>query len=207
LAASGEDLWRQTDRKVRNQVRKAQKEGLEARAGGVELVDDFYGVFARNMRDLGTPVYPKRLFVETLRTFPTRATIFLVQTGSRAVAAALAIRFRDTVIVPWASSLRSFRHLCPNMLLYWTMLERAAAEGAREFDFGRSSPDSGTHQFKLQWGASAVPLYWEYPYLAAGDIPDHGPTNPRFQAAIAIWKHCPLWFTNTVGPHLVRAIP
>ena len=31
--------------------------------------------------------------------------------------------------------------------------------------------------------------------------------NPKFQAAIAVWRHCPLWFTNTVGPHLVRAIP
>ena len=66
LPSTVDDLWKDTDRKVRNQVRKAQKEGLVVQEGGEELVDDFYSVFSRNMRDLGTPVYPKRLFAETL---------------------------------------------------------------------------------------------------------------------------------------------
>ena len=111
------------------------------------------------------------------------------------------------MIVPWASSLREFRHLCPNMLLYWAMLERAIAMGLTTFDFGRSSPRGGTRQFKVQWGASESPLFWEYPHLAGGELPDHGPTNPRFHVAVAVWKRCPLWFTNTVGPHVVRSIP
>ena len=62
-AGKGEDspLWSKIDRKARNQVRKAQKSNLTVVRGGVELVDEFYTVFARNMRDLGTPVYAKRL--------------------------------------------------------------------------------------------------------------------------------------------------
>jgi FemAB-related protein (PEP-CTERM system-associated) len=56
LPASSEALWTGLDRKIRNQVRKAQKEGLTVTAGGGELVEDFYDVFARNMRDIGTPV-------------------------------------------------------------------------------------------------------------------------------------------------------
>ena len=207
LPTTPELLWRDIDRKVRNQVRKAQKEGLTAVEGGVELVAEFYSVFARNMRDLGTPVYPKRLFTETLRAFGDDARVHMVRLGSRPLAGAIALRFRDTVLVPWASSLREFRPLCPNTLLYWSMLERATAEGLRTFDFGRSSRSGGTHQFKVQWGASEVPLYWEYPYLVGDNLPDHGPSNPRFQRAIALWKRCPLWVTNAVGPHLVRRIP
>jgi FemAB-related protein (PEP-CTERM system-associated) len=207
LAATVDGLWADTDRKVRNQVRKAQKENLTAVSGGVELLGEFYDVFARNMRDLGTPVYPRGLFTETLRVFGSAARVHVVRGGGRAMAAAVALTFRDTVLVPWASSLREFRPLCPNMLLYWSMLEEATVNGLRVFDFGRSSPNGGTHQFKLQWGASEAPLYWEYPYLAGGAIPDHGPTNPKFQRAIAVWRHCPLWLTNAVGPHVVRAIP
>jgi hypothetical protein len=142
-----------------------------------------------------------------LTLFADRARLFVVRSADRTVAGAVAIRFKDTMIVPWASSLREFRHLCPNMLLYWAMLERATMEGARSFDFGRSTPGGGTHQFKLQWDAQPVPLHWEYPYLAGQDVPDHGPTNPKFRTAIALWKRCPLWLTTAVGPHIVRAIP
>jgi hypothetical protein len=113
----------------------------------------------------------------------------------------------DTVLVPWASSLRKYRQHCPNMLLYWTMLEHAAGSGARTFDFGRSSPDSGTHHFKLQWGAKATALHWEYVLLTRTAVPDQGPTNAKFGAAIAAWQRLPLWMTKALGPAIVRNIP
>ena len=159
LPETVDDLWKALDRKVRNQVRKAQKEGLVAESGGATLVDDFYPVFARNMRDLGTPVYSRHLFLETLRAFPDAARVHVVRHQGLPVAGAVSVRFRDTVLVPWASSLRDYRHLCPNMLLYWSMLEAAIRDGAKVFDFGRSSAGAGTHQFKLQWGAAEIPQY------------------------------------------------
>ncbi len=207
LPGTSEELWAQIDRKVRNQVRKAQKDGLTSATGGGELVDQFYDVFARNMRDLGTPVYAKRLFSETLRLFPDAAQVYTVRSGNITVAAAIAIRHGDTVLVPWASSLREYRQQCPNMLLYWTMLERASITGARVFDFGRSSPDSGTHHFKVQWGAQATPLHWEYVLLRGQMPPDQGTSNPKFGVAIRAWKRLPLWATNRFGPLLVRNIP
>ena len=48
------------------------------------------------------------------------------------------------------------------MLLYWTMLADAIECGARIFDFGRSSRNTGPHHFKRQWGAQETPLHWEY---------------------------------------------
>ena len=208
LPATSDDLWTDTDRKVRNQVRKAQKEGLVVRGGrtgaGRRLLRGLRPEHARPghaglskapvRRNARAPVAERERVRRPTRTsdrWPRRW-----RSGSA-----------DSSIVPWASSLREFRHLCPNMLLYWAMLERAIAMGLTAFDFGRSSPRGGTHQFKLQWGASESPLFWEYPHLAGGELPDHGPTNPRFQAAVAVWKRCPLWFTNTVGPHVVRSIP
>ena len=177
LPQSADTLWTTLDKKVRNQIRKAQKEGLVAVEGGAALVDDFYRVFAENMRDLGTPVYSRRLFVEVLRRFPEQARVTVVRCEGRPVAASVVMHWRGVVLVPWASSLKHYRQRCPNMLLYWSMMESAIAAGAQQFDFGRSSPGSGTHAFKLQWGATERPLHWEYALLSRDAPPDQGPTN------------------------------
>jgi FemAB-related protein (PEP-CTERM system-associated) len=207
LPQSADVLWNRVDRKIRNQVRKAQKEQLTVDDGGAELVDDFYAVFATNMRDLGTPVYAKSLFAETLRAFPDRARVHVVRREGRPVAAGVTIACAQTVLVPWASSLREFRHLSPNMLLYWRMLEYSIGRGASVFDFGRSSPGGGTHHFKQQWGAVETPLHWEYVLLNRSAPPDQGPGNPRFSLAIEAWKRLPLWVANAVGPRVVRNVP
>jgi FemAB-related protein (PEP-CTERM system-associated) len=199
--------WEGLDRKTRNQVRKAQKSGLIYSEGGVERLDAFYAVFARNMRDLGTPVYSPRFFAEVLAAFPTRARIHVVSRETTPVAAGLTFETRGTVEIPWASSVRDFNALCPNHLLYWSILEGASARGCTTFDFGRSTPDEGTYKFKAQWGAQPVPLCWEYGLLNGGEVPNSSPTNPKFRYAIATWKRLPLGLTNRIGPMIARAIP
>jgi len=203
----GAALWDGLDRKARNQIRKAQKSGLTYQEGGAELLNAFYAVFARNMRDLGTPVYSPRFFAEVLGVFSGRARIHVVSSAAIPVAAGLTFETRGTVEIPWASSVRDFNALCPNHLLYWSMLEGASAGGCSTFDFGRSTPHEGTYKFKEQWGAQPVPLYWEYALLAGGDVPNSSPTNPKFRLAIAMWKKLPLSVANRIGPMIVRAIP
>ncbi|MEO8256562.1 MAG: FemAB family XrtA/PEP-CTERM system-associated protein [Acidobacteriota bacterium] len=199
--------WDGLDRKVRNQVRKAEKSGLTARSGGRELLDRFYPVFARNMRDLGTPVYAIRFFEEVLAAFPETARVFLVEQGDLTVAGAITLTHRNTLEVPWASSLREHRHQSPNNLLYWRIIEQAIRSGRTTLDFGRSTPNEGTYQFKQQWGARPVPLAWEYALLGRAALPNLSPANPRFSRAIAIWSRLPLSLTNWIGPHIVRSIP
>jgi FemAB-related protein (PEP-CTERM system-associated) len=200
-------LWEHLDRKARNQVRKAQKSGLIYRQGGSELLGSFYAVFARNMRDLGTPVYSSRLFAEVLGAFPDRARIHVVAHDSTPVAAGLTFETNGTVEIPWASSVRDFSALCPNHLLYWNALDDAAARGCSTFDFGRSTPHEGTYKFKEQWRAQPVPLYWEYGLLDGGELPNTSPTNPKFRLAIATWKRLPLAVANRIGPRIAQAIP
>ena len=200
-------LWDGLDRKVRNQVRKAQKSGLTYRAGGIDLLDQFYAVFARNMRDLGTPVYSRGFFAEILKAFPDRTALHVVSQGATPAAAGLTFQTRSTVEIPWASAVRDFNPLCANPLLYWSLLEGAAARGCTTFDFGRSTPNEGTYRFKAQWGAEPVPLCWEYSLPVGTRLPDTSPANPKFQLAVAIWKKLPLGVANRLGPMIVRAIP
>ena len=200
-------MWEQLDRKVRNQIRKAQKSELVSEHGGSELLTAFYDVFARNMRDLGTPVYGRRFFEEILKTFPERTRVHVVRLKGAPVAAGITFQGGSTVEVPWASSIRDYNSLCPNHLLYWGVIERAVETGAAVLDFGRSTPNEGTYKFKEQWGAQPVVLHWEYPSLKGERLPNASPTNPKFQLAVRMWKKLPLSIATRVGPSIVRTIP
>jgi FemAB-related protein (PEP-CTERM system-associated) len=207
LAGTADGQWSALDRKVRNQIRKAQKSGLEVEHGGAKLLAEFYPVFARNMRDLGTPVYDRRFFAAVLAALPDAARVFVVRAGREAVAASITLSFRGTTEVPWASSLRAHSDKSPNMLLYWAMLSRAIESGCSRFDFGRSTPGEGTFQFKRQWGAEPHPLVWEYAGLTGAAPPDQSPKNPKFRLAIAAWQHLPVRVATWLGPTIVRNIP
>jgi FemAB-related protein (PEP-CTERM system-associated) len=110
-------LWQGFDAKLRSQIRKPEKEGLTAKIGGLELLDDFYKVFSFNMRDLGSPVHSKKLPRYVLEEFGESAKLQVVYKENTPVGAGLIICFRDTVFIPWASTLRQFNRLSPNMML------------------------------------------------------------------------------------------
>jgi FemAB-related protein (PEP-CTERM system-associated) len=199
-------LWSTLSSKVRNQIRKGDGAGLEVSWGGRESLDGFYEVFSRNMRDLGTPVYGKSFFASIVRHFPDRAEFCVVRLGDRPIAAALLLHGWGITEVPSASSLRDYNSTCANMLMYHRLLERAVGRGQGLFDFGRSSPDSGTYRFKSQWGAEPEAAEWQY-FVRAGSGGDMRPDNPRYRRLIAVWRRLPVGLTRLLGPPIVRGIP
>lgn len=208
LEPTADAQWTALDRKVRNQVRKAEKSGLAVQAGGAELLPEFYAVFARNMRDLGTPVYGVRFFEQVMAVFPTESRVFVVRLEGRPVAASLVHwHRRQTIEVPWASSLREMNPLCANVLLYWHMLRFAIEHGFETFDFGRSTPGEGTYHFKKQWGAVARELVWEYWTAPGRPVPELNPKNPKFALAVRGWQRLPVGIATALGPRIVRNIP
>jgi FemAB-related protein (PEP-CTERM system-associated) len=207
LPDNQDELWQSFTPKLRAQIRRPQRENPQVLMGGVEYLDDFYAVFSRNMRDLGTPVYSRTFFRNILDSFPDTSQLIVVRLADRPVAAAFLIGHRDTLEIPWASTLSDVNRLSINMLLYWETLKYAIKQGYRNFDFGRSSKDSGTYRFKQQWGAQPRPLYWHY-WQASGDtLPSLNPDNPRYALAIKVWQRLPLTVTTALGPLIVKNLP
>jgi FemAB-related protein (PEP-CTERM system-associated) len=202
-----EKLWNAFKPKLRSQIRKPMKDGLVVRIGREEELANFYEVFSVNMRDLGTPVYPRKFFAQILKHFPASSWICSVLMNGKPIAAGLVFGFRDTLEIPWASSLRHYNHLAANMLLYWSVLEFAVKKGYKLFDFGRCTPGENTFKFKAQWGAQPAPLHWQY-WLANGNtLPELTPANPKYHLAIKAWQKLPLFITRLVGPAIIRNIP
>lgn len=206
LPESADTLWNQLKAKVRNQVRKGREPGFDVRWGGAECLDNFYTVFSRNMRDLGTPVYGRRLFSAIIERCAGAAEFCIVLHGPKPIAAAILVHGRGVTEVPSASSLREYNSANANMLMYWHLLERTIERGQGVFDFGRSTLDGNTYRFKKQWGAETHPAIWQY-YVRRGAVGDMRPDNSRYQRMIRVWQRLPVWATRWLGPPIVRGIP
>ncbi len=202
---SGDQLLLAVGSKVRAQANKALKSGISFSTGGMDLLDDYYRVFAHNMRDLGTPVYSKAFFSAILETFPEDTLLVLGRYQGKPVSAAFLLKHDDKWEIPWASTLRSANAIGANMALYATVLTTVIERGATEFDFGRSTIDAPTYKFKKQWRAQPKQLYWYY------SNPDFANTlttgNRKFELAIQAWKRLPLPVANLLGPGIVKNLP
>ncbi len=205
--ADEQKMFSELPHKVRTDVRKALKTEFSAEFLGQEGLDDFYRLFAINMRELGTPVYSWEFFQEILRAFPSHTHICVVRLNGQAVAASFLMGFRETLEAGWSCSLYKYLRLKPNIFLYWKIFSLAGARGYQIFDFGRSSVGSGTHRFKMQWGSREIPLYWAYWLPSNASLPELNPQNPKYRLAIWLWKHMPLRLTTTLGPRIVRFLP
>jgi serine/alanine adding enzyme len=198
-------LLKRFDAKLRSQIRRPQKEGVTVAFGRAE-VDPFYAVFSRHMRDLGTPTQSLALFREIADQFPEDCWFACAYLKGVPVAAGCGFRFGGQFEMTWASSLREYNRQSPNMLLYWACMERAIAEGVSEFNFGRCTPGTGTHRFKLQWGGREEPLWW-YCFAASSDVTTPTTTDPAFRWGPRIWRRLPASIATAFGPSIVRYIP
>jgi FemAB-related protein (PEP-CTERM system-associated) len=190
-------------RKQRAMVRKAIGRGLasEVDAG----VDRFFALYADNVHRHGTPPYPKRYF-ETLREVFGEAceVLTVLDPQGRPVSGVLSFYFRDEVLPYYAGDLDAARELAANDFKYWELMRRACERGLRVFDYGRSKRDTGSFDFKKNWGFEPTPLAYEYKLLKREEIPQNNPANPKYRAMIAMWRRLPRPVANALGPSIVR---
>jgi serine/alanine adding enzyme len=211
LNTNAEELFSSFVPKLRSQIRRPAKSGIYAQVSpatgnGDDSISKFYSVFSEHMRDLGTPVYPKKLFCSTKKHFGQACRVITVWHERKPIAVGITLGFGSSVEIPWASALRKYNNYSPNMMLYWEAIKTACSDGYRVFDFGRSSRDSSTYRFKEQWGARPLELHWYYKVLA-GEVPDVNPKSPKFSLLVNCWKHLPLGLANRIGPWITRGLP
>ncbi|BBO67290.1 hypothetical protein DSCA_12200 [Desulfosarcina alkanivorans] len=207
LPDSADKLLSSFKSKLRSQVRKAEKNGVTFRWGSLPDMDAAYNVFSRNMRELGSPVHSKFFLKAVLMNYGDRAKLGLAQFQGKTIGMGIILLGGEGVSIPWASTLRDYNRLGPNMLLYLNFLQYSADNGYSFFDFGRSSEGEGTYKFKKQWGAFPKPLVW-YEYIGNGkdeNKPSSTDSRKR-EIAAAIWQKLPLGVANTIGPHIRKYI-
>ena len=196
--------------KLRSQIKKAEKNGLTFEIGNNKsLVSAFYEVFTANMRDLGSPTHSKKWFDHISLHYAGNCIISVVRYDDKAIGGGILLLNGATATIPWASTLRKYNKLAPNMMLYWSLLEYATDNGYQQFDFGRSSIGEGTYKFKLQWGTRPVELDWRtYPETIRQEE-----KKDKLQRRISlrhtaeyIWRQLPISVTVLLGSRLRKYI-
>jgi FemAB-related protein (PEP-CTERM system-associated) len=189
-------------RKQRAMVRKGIAAGLQ---GVVDSgIDRLYEAYAESVRNLGTPVFPKRYFALLKEVFGDTCEVLTVEYEGRAVAAVMNFYFRDEVLPYYGGGTEQARDLKANDFMYWEVMRRAVEKGVRVFDYGRSKEGTGSYRFKTHWGFEPEPLHYEYELVKATAMPDINPLNPKYRLFVAAWKHLPLPVSKLVGPWISR---
>lgn len=207
LAADDDAELLAIPRKQRAEVRKALAAGLEVTVGrDPSAAKTHYGVYAESVRNLGTPVFPARLFRAILREFGEAADILTVRSQGVAVASVLSVYFKDVVYPYWGGGTAVARALRANDAMYFALMRHARARGCTRFDFGRSKAGTGPAAFKKNWGFEGVALMYAK-RAAPGRAPrDINPQGARYARKVALWKQLPLGIANRVGPWIAKGL-
>lgn len=208
LPARPDDVAGFLPKRARAAARHARDRSSVTIRHDAALLRTVWALYCRSMRRLASVNYPFRFFVELVHRLADRAWVSVAFIGTQPIAGTLSLIHRDT-IMPYILGADE-RVTCDGAanLLYWSVMERAVAQGLRVFDYGRSRADNhGAVGFKKNQGFEPQPLGYQR-YVPPGQrAPDLRPTNPRFLRARQVWQKLPLFMTRPLGAWLARSLP
>lgn len=207
LAPDPETLWNAFTSKHRNNIKRAVKNDLAVKAGGLDLLPEFYALMQQAWRHLGTPLYSRKYFESVLRTFPDNTRIFICHQKGTPIAGAFNGFFNGVEEGMWAAGGPLARKLDANLVLYWEMIRDACLRGGTSYHLGRSTANSGGEEFKRKWNTETKQLYWYFHRPRGGEMPTLNVDNPKYKLAIATWKKLPMPVLGLIGPPIARLIP
>lgn len=192
--------------KQRRMIRQGIKSGLISKIGYQEHVKDFYNIYARSVKALGTPVFPFCYFLNIMDTFP-QTFILSVWKDNKMVAGVMTFIFKDSLMPYYGGALKKYYKYAVNDFMYWELMKYGCENKFRVFDFGRSKKGTGAYEFKRHWGFEPMALPYACCLIGKKQMPNVSPANKKYSTMISIWKKMPLFLTNWLGPKLVRGIP
>ena len=189
-------------RKQRAMVRKGLKLGVRSELD--EGCARLHRVYSVSVRNLGTPVFPRRYFEELKRVFGEVCEILVLTHEGAPVSGVMSFYFRDQVLPYYGGGTEQARVVAANDVMYWEVMRRACERGSRLFDFGRSKRGTGAFDFKKNWGFPPEPLHYQFIMRRGDKPPEINPLNPKLRIFVEAWKRLPLAVANAIGPHIVR---
>lgn len=204
IAREEADNLKQIPRKQRAVVRKALEQGFTVTIE--RSIQPFFDLYARTLRDHGTPILPRRFYESLLTVFGEACEILTVRKDGVPTSSVMSFFYRDKVLPYYTGSLTEARRSGANDMMYWALMRRAVERGATIFDFGRSKVGTGPYSFKSNWGFTPRPLTTQYLLLERETLPNLNPTNPRYAKIIAAWQRLPIPVANAISPFISRSL-
>jgi FemAB-related protein (PEP-CTERM system-associated) len=192
---------------VRNRIKKARTHGFQVRFGHRELLDDFWMVMNRAVRDLGSPYHSRRYLETVLAKLGDGAQIAMIYTeASRPVGGSLLMHHGNSTTQLHVVCLKPFWSLYANDFLYWSVMEELCRRGISVLDLGRSLVGTGNERFKMKWGPERREIDNWFSVADGADLPHLNQANAKYDMARALWKWLPMPLHRAIGPHLMSRL-
>ncbi|HVA13882.1 MAG TPA: FemAB family XrtA/PEP-CTERM system-associated protein [Stellaceae bacterium] len=166
----------------------------------------FYRIYAESLRNLGTPVLPRRFYAAVAAEFGNAVELSTIGGAEGPVAALMTYFFKDVALPYYGGATPAARPLHAYDLIYWRLMGRAIERGCQVFDFGRSKRGTGAFDYKTYWGFEPTPLHYQFHLVRQRSLPEINPLNPKYRLMVDSWKKLPLPIANTLGPPIARQI-
>jgi len=155
---------------VQRRIQRAMRAGLVEKCGRSEdLLREFYALFVDTRRRHSLPPIPYAWFQNLIHCQDKALEIRLAYKDNIPIAAILTLQFRNVVYFKYGCSDARFRKFGATPWLLWRGIASGKANGANEFDMGRTQEDNlGLLVFKNHWVPQPERLvYWRFPYSAS----------------------------------------
>jgi lipid II:glycine glycyltransferase (peptidoglycan interpeptide bridge formation enzyme) len=143
LALDLPELLKRMKRQTRQNVLRAEREGITVREGSEQDLLTFYRLYLSTGRRQRFAPYPQEYFAAMWRILGAagHAALLLAEYEGEAVSALLLIPFGDTVLAKTLGWSGEHGNRRPNEALFWAAVRWAKAHGYRRFDFEGLEPN------------------------------------------------------------------
>ena len=207
LEADDEAQLAAVPKRHRAEIRKGLDNALDIEIGrDARLLDIHHRLYAQSVHRLGTPVFPKRLFLEVLAAFGKDADILLVSKNGAPLTTVFTLYHHSRCMPYWQGATSAARALRSNEIAYFRLMGHARDRGCIIFDFGRSKVGTGPAAWKKTWGWEGVPLTYAMRHAPGHEPRDINPLSLQYRRKIELWKRLPLPLANLIGPYIARGL-
>ncbi|MGF1700970.1 FemAB family PEP-CTERM system-associated protein [Photobacterium makurazakiensis] len=203
LPEKADDILTTIKRKQRAVIRHSQKNELSW--DNTSDPEACFDIYAESVRNLGTPVFSKKLFSQLKGTFGEQCETLLVHDkNNQPVSGVLSFYYKGQVLPYYGGGKFEARELKSNDFMYFQLMQLAHQKGITHFDFGRSKNNSGSYKYKKHWGMEEQPLHYRVALVKSKALPNLSPNNPKYKYFIKAWQKLPLGLSQKVGPLLSK---
>lgn len=209
VLADPQDIKSQMKKRTRQLINKIDNHRMMGKVG-IENLKEYYPIYQRAMRDLGTPTLGHDFFNMLVSQFPGELDLISILHNHEILGGGFIHPFTDTVFCLWSGILHNQYKYHPSYLLQWKAINYAQENGYRFVDMGRCKKDSGGYDFKRGFGGRELQLYQQFYLNGLNRAPNVGgerKADIKYQIFIKIWRLLPLQITELLGPVLRKQMP
>ena len=203
LSFGTEYVWKNVEKTIRTAIRKGEKNNLKFEIEqDIAAIAELYEIYSKNMKALGTPVHDYCFFTNIYKMFPHDVFIAKAKLDNKTISSLFLLKFKDTLIYGWGSSLTKFLKFAPNNFIHWNSIKYGCEKGLSWYDFGRSPKNSGNFKFKKRWNGVEIPIIsCFYPENRNITAP-----QKRYRKFAPLWSKFPLRVTRIIGPRIRKYV-